>query len=809
MQVSVKWLKDYVDLNISIEELAQRLTMAGLEVDSVTDLGKGISNVVSGEILEVKPHPDADKLVVCLVNVGNNTEPLTIVTGAPNIKKGMKVPVALVGAELPGGTSIKKAVFRGVESHGMLCSAEELGLDPTGLPEDEQNGIMSLPSDTKLGQPIQEVLGLDDQVIELELTPNRSDCLSMINLAREVSAITSSSLKLPSISKEGNNEAIDQLATVEVLDKNLCHRYVARIVKNVKIGPSPLWLQHRLQAAGMRSINNIVDVTNFVMLEMGQPLHAFDYDKLAQHKIIVRRAKSNETLVTLDGNKRTLDEDMLVIADATGPVAIAGVMGGLDSEITPNTKTILLESAYFDGASIRRTSRKLGLRSEASSRYEKGINPAGSLDAANRAVDLIEQLGAGVAVPGKIDVYSTNVEPTTIQFRPSRANFILGTNISRQEMLQYFRRLSFDCEEIGEDLFKVSIPYYRRDITLEIDLIEEIARLYGYDNIPTTMPQSTMTQSTKTPIHGLKEKTKEILTGLGLKEIITYSFIGAKSFNKIRLEEGHPWRNCLAIKNPLSDEQNVMRTTLIPGMLEVASRNINRRQLDLALFEVGKVFIPQGDNDLPLEEERLAVLISGGTRKAWNRPAEKYDFYYLKGIVEEFLNKLNQKEYDFVQANNCQTFHPGRTAEILLKGELIGVIGEIHPLVLDEYGIDQKVWLFELKLDPLVAGFLKFKQYEALPKFPAVERDMALIIPEEIASSEVEQKIGVVGGEYLVQYRLFDVYKGEQIPEGFKSMAYNMVYQAKDRTLTDKEVAEIHNRIQQELQNSFGAKLRS
>jgi phenylalanyl-tRNA synthetase beta chain len=808
LQVSLKWLKDYIDLNLSTEELANYLTMAGLEVDSINKLGEGISKVVSGEILEVKPHPNADKLVVCAVNVGQENAPLTIVTGAPNVRPGMKVPVAIVGAKLPDGPQIKKAVFRGIESYGMLCSAQELGIDPTGLPAEESEGIMSLPPSTPLGIPIQEVLGLDDEVLELELTPNRSDCLGMINIAREIGALTSASLKLPKISHEGNNDVIDQMASVEIVDSDLCRRYVARIIKDVKIEPSPLWLQQRLQAAGMRSINNIVDVTNFVMLEMGQPLHAFDYDKLEEHKIIVRRAKENETIVTLDGIQRKLDKDMLIIADATKPVAIAGVMGGFDTEVTSETNTILLESAFFEGASIRKTSRKLGLRSEASSRFEKGINLDGSLEAINRAVDLIEELGAGVAVPGKIDVFPSKPEKVVIKFRPSRANYILGTDISSQQMLKYFKSLSFECVQENNDLFLVTVPSYRRDITLEIDLVEEIARLYGYSNIPTTLPQSTMTQSKKTSIQALEEKVKNTLVGMGMKEIITYSFIGSKSFDKLRLKDSHPWRNCIEIKNPLSDDQNVMRTTLIPGLMEIASKNIHRRQLNLCLFESGNVFIPQGSNHLPLEEPHIAALVTGGLGKAWNTSFEKFDFYYLKGVLEQLFSQLNQGNINFIPTKNYSSFHPGRTAEIVINDEVIGVIGEIHPLVLEEYDVDQKIWLFELNLSPLLSGFSKIKEFEPLPKYPPVERDMAIIVPEQVITSQVDQKIAAVGGKYLIQYHLFDIYRGEQIPKGFKSMAYNMIYQAQDRTLTDKEVSDIHNRIQQELQASFGAKLR-
>lgn len=808
MQVSMKWLKDYVAVELSSKELAHKLTMAGIPVDAVKQLGEGITNVVAGEIIDVRPHPQADRLVICSVKISASGGPLAIVTGAKNVKAGMKVPVALVGATLPNGVQIEKAVFRGVESFGMLCSAQELQLDPSGLPEDEKHGIMSLPPEAEPGMPVQQILGLDDEVLELDLTPNRADCLSVINIAREVSAITGAELKLPQINEEGVSSETEQMAAVEIKAPDLCGRYIARVVKDIKIGPSPAWLRHRLEAAGMRSINNIVDVTNFVMLEMGQPLHAFDYDKLAGHQIIVRRAKDKETMFTLDGQKRQLDEEMLVIADAENPVAIAGVMGGLESEVTVNTKTILLESAHFDGASIRKTSRKLGLRSEASSRFEKGVNIDGALAAVNRAVDLIEQLGAGKAVPGKIDQYPMKRHETVIALRPHRVNQLLGTNIGAEEIVNILCRLHLGVTSSGDELL-VKVPSYRGDLTQEVDLIEEVARIHGYDLVPTTLPQGAMGQSKKNISQLLEERAKQILLACGMTEIITYSFISPKALDKIGLEAAHPLRNVVKIKNPLSEEQSVMRTTLLPGLLEIASRNINRRQKNLSIFESGRVFWPkEAVAELPVEEKMLAGLVSGELSKTWNWPQVEMDFYYMKGILEQLLAGLNNQQVKFVPSSSYSTFHPGRTAEVFSDGRRIGVIGEIHPDVLTNYGLEQKACAFELQIALLIDNFAKVKQYTPLPKYPAVERDMALLVPHGVSSQEVEQVIAAVGGNYLNSYRLFDVYRGKQVPEGFKSMAYNLIYQAHDRTLTDDEVQAIHQKIEQELQDRFGAYLR-
>ncbi|MDS1030793.1 phenylalanine--tRNA ligase subunit beta [Bacillota bacterium LX-D] len=807
MLVSLKWLKDYVQIDMPTKTLAHKLTMAGLAIDNIHKPGAGINNVVVGKIKSIEKHPQADRLVICRVDVQSGEEPLTIITGATNVQPEMKVPVALVGASLPNGVKISKANFRGIASYGMLCSAQELGIDPASLPEDERNGIMSLPQEAEVGQSVQKILGLDDEVLELELTPNRADCLSIINVAREVSAITGSKLQIPEIKESETSEETSKLATVEIANPEFCGRYSARVIKNVQVGKSPLWLKHRLESAGMRSINNIVDITNFVMLEMGQPLHAFDYDCLTGHHIVVRTAYAGEEILTLDNNKRTLDQEMLIIADEKKAVAIAGVMGGLESEVTNQTKTILLESANFTGASIRKTSRKLGLRSEASARYEKGINIEGTIAALNRAVDLIEKLGAGQGVPGNIDIYPLHQPTKCVKLRPERVNQILGINLSQETIINYLERLNMEVRVDGAQ-FTVGIPPYRQDISIEIDLIEEIARMFGYDEIPTTLPVGTMSQSKKSTEQLLVERSKDILTGCGMTEVITYSFISPKAFDKLSLEKEHTWRNVVTIKNPLSEEQSVMRTTLIPGLLEVATRNIKRRQTNISIFENGKVFLPRVGEALPEEATILAGLVTGEQIKTWNWPKEIKDFYYLKGIVEALFLKLNATSAVFKPSKSYAFLHPGRGAEILVENQVIGVIGEIHPTVLQNFELEQPVYVFELQTGLLLKGFKKVKTYQPLPKYPVVERDMAFLLPEKVTIQEVNDIITKVGGELLANFSLFDVYRGKQVPEGWKSIAYNLIYQAQDRTLTDNEVNELHLKIQSELKNNFQAQLR-
>jgi len=835
MRVSFLWLKELVDFNLAPEELAERMTMAGLAVEGITHLGAGIKNVKVGRILEVKPHTNSDHLVICSVDAGG-TEPIPIVTGAPNVAVGQKVPVALVGATLSGGMEIKTSRLRGVDSHGMLCSAAELGIDPDN-PESAA-GIMLLPGDAPVGADILQYLGLDDVILEFELTPNRADCLAVINIAREVAAVTGGKLKLPGIQVQGNSENVRDYASVAIKAPELCYRYAARIVKKVNIGPSPEWMQRRLQGSGVRPINNVVDVTNYVMLEMGQPLHAFDYHLLADHRIIVRRAEDGEEMVTLDGSKRILDQDMLVIADPKRAVAIAGVMGGENTEIAPDTGTVLLESAFFEPTSVRRTSRKLGLRSESAQRFEKGINLNRTVDAINRAAQLIEEMGAGEVVGGVIDEYVHPFTPLSISLRVSRINDILGTNLTAHEMAEILERLGFPLRRQGRDRIDVDIPSYRNDISREVDLVEEVARLYGYGNIPTTLPQGIVTQGRKTWAQQARDLVIDSLTGCGLTEVITFSFINPKAFDRIGLPEDSPLRRVVRVQNPLSEEQGVLRPTLIPGLLETVARNQHRRQTDLALYEVGSVFHPNegprgcggeqtgrleqtvrpseplmgglaaGGERQPREDLTVAGAVCGEVFRGWSEKPLAADFYLAKGVVEELFSRIGFKDYSFVPETDHPCFHPGRTARVVHRSETVGIIGEIHPEVLANYDLAKTVFLFELDLERILPLIATAKRYRTLPRFPASERDMALIVPGDVPSEAVARAIKAAGKPLLKEIRLFDLYRGSQIRLGYKSLAFSLLYQAGDRTLTDEEVTRVHENIREELAKQFQAALR-
>lgn len=805
MRVSYNWLKQYVDLELSPVELADKLTMAGLEVDSVEYLAEGIENVVVGRIIEVERHPNADKLLVCTVDVGAHGDRLQIITGATNVAPGQLVPVALVGAVLPGNFKIKKANFRGLPSYGMLCSAEELKINPSVLNPKDREGILILGDDAEPGIPVTQYLGLEDYVLEIEVTPNRADCLSMINVAREVAAITGSALHLPSLDLNRLEGLLP--CTVRIEAEDLCSRYVALMVENVKLGPSPRWMQQRLMASGMRPINNVVDVTNYVMLETGQPLHAFDYDTIQGRKIVVRRAYPNETIVTLDGVERRLDPDMLLIADEKRAIGIAGVMGGLETEITEATTRVLLESAHFSNVSIRNTSRKLGLRSEASSRFEKGVNRDGCLFAALRAVQLLEEIGAGKAVMGKIDVYPDPWVAPKITLRTSRTNQILGTSLSKDEIKDLIGRLNFTLEAEDEGSLTYLIPSYRQDITREIDLIEEVARLYGYNNIPVTLPESDMSPEHRKPLQNLEDQVKNLAVSLGLTEVVTYSFINPNCWDQLNLPENHPWRNTVRIANPLSEDQSVMRTTLLPGLLGVAERNFSRRQHNLAIFEVGRVFIP-GPEPLPEERLQLGILISGEFKPGWAWPAQQFDFYYLKGLIEQLIESIAGDVVSYQPLKDHPVFHPGRAAEIVYQNEVLGAFGELHPDVQDNYDFSQRVYVAYLDLVHLCAIGGKKIRFEPIPKFPSTERHVAILLPEQVSAQKIGAIIREIGGNLVKSYELFDVYRGPQIPEGWKSLAYGITYQHPERTLTDEEINRLHEEIKAAIKERLGAQFR-
>lgn len=797
MLVPISWVKEFVDFDCDTNELAERLTMSGSNVEGIDFLGKDIKKVIIGEIEEIKEHPDADKLIIAYVNTGS--ERLQIVTGATNIKEGDKVPVAIHGSTIAGGKKIRASKLRGVQSAGMLCSAEELGFDDYGLPEEMKNGIMILPKDVELGIDVKDYLALDDTVIDFEITPNRSDCLSIIGMAREIAATFRTNLNVPKINvkEEGQSLAKDK-ASITIEDEDLCRRYVARLIEDVVIEPSPLWMQRRLQSAGVRSINNIVDITNYVMLEMGQPLHAFDYDKLEGHSIIVRRGKNSEKIETLDDTVRDITEDMLVIADMKKPVAIAGVMGGAYSEISSSTKRILLESANFFGPNIRRTSRKLGLRSESSMRYEKGIDPNLCLKAADRACELIEQLGAGKVLKGYIDVYPGKPVPRKISFKPDNINRVLGTNIDTEAMIEILHHLEIPVEDANEGIQAI-IPTFRADMTEEADIIEEIARIYGYDKLPITLPKGNVTHGKLNDFQKNIDDIRDVLTYNGYSEIYTYSFVSPKVFDKINTPDNSSLRQVITLMNPLGEDYSIMRTTLLPNMLDTISFNLNHKVGELKVYEAGNVYLPKELplKELPYENKRIAIGICG----------ESMDFYVLKRTIETIFKKLRVTNYKFIQDEHF-AFHTSRCAKVMIGNNVIGFAGEIHPDILEKYEINKKVYIAELDLDLLLSNTSNLINFKPLPKFPVSSRDLAIVVKEKVPAGEVLDTMKQIGGNLLEDLELFDIYKGGQIAKGYKSMAFSLTFRAQNRTLTDVEVNEIIERIKDELSKKYDASLR-
>lgn len=807
MRVSYNWLKEYVDFDLPVEELAARLTMMGLEVDKIEYFGQGIKGVVVGEIVEIAPHPQADKLVVCQVNIG--TERIQIVTGATNMAPGNRVPVAPAGAELPGGLKLKKTRLRGIESWGMMCSGKELGLDEALVDPKSREGILILPADAVIGKDVLKALYLNDAVLEIDLTPNRADCLSVINIAREVAAILEKPLNLPQVKLVEGLEKVEDLATVEVLDPDLCNRYVARVVRNVSLKPSPLWMQHYLRTAGIRPINNVVDISNFVMLEMGQPLHTFDYDTLADYKIVVRRAKLGEKMFTLDGEERTFNEENLLICDGEKPVALAGVMGGLSTEVTNKTRNILIEAARFHPVSVRRTSRALGLRSESSLRFEKGLDVHNTIAAAHRAAQLMVDLAGGEISQGVIDVRGKLPETKIINLNINKVNQVLGTCLTRTEIANYLARLKFSQEETAENL-QVIVPTYRQDITGEIDLIEEVARIHGYGKIPVTLPQGVTTEGRKTRWQILEDKTKELLAGAGFVEVINYSFISPRDYDLINLPANSQLRRVVKIKNPLSEAQSVMRTTLIPGLLETAARNTHHRLTDFAFYEWGRIFLPTREK-LPQELPLLAGLVSGADLGSWHQEPLYYDFFYLKGVLEMLFNRLGVNNWILNRGSLPEFLHPGRGGNIFIgekRDVHVGFIGEVHPTVQENYHLEKRISVFQMNVNLLFSEAKGVVKYLPIPKYPAVERDMALITSIDISEADIRQVIWEEGGELLAKVTLFDVYKGKQIPQGYQNLAYSLSFRSMEKTLTDKQVNEIFQKILQGLSTKFNIELR-
>ncbi|HEY3373719.1 MAG TPA: phenylalanine--tRNA ligase subunit beta [Candidatus Aquicultor sp.] len=802
MLVPISWLKDFVEFDMSPEELAEQLNLTGTAVESIKTLGEGLDHVRVGLLLDVQPHPNADKLSITTVSIGM-PDTLQIVCGAKNIKRGDKVPVALIGAHLPNGIEIKPAKLRGVTSEGMLCSKAELGMG------DDHSGIWILPNDIDVGALLADALGLDDTVLELEITPNRPDCLSMIGIAREVSAITDSTLDKPVAEVvEGPEKAAD-VTSVEILAPDLCPRYTARIIRGIKIGPSPTWMQQRLQKAGMRAINNIVDITNYVMLETGQPLHAFDFNLLHGHRIIVRRAYNDEKMETLDGVTRELDESMLVIADADHAVAIAGIMGGADSEVSDQTADILLESAYFEPTSITRTSRALGLSSESTSRFEKGTDPNGVIYAANMAAQLMEQLAGGIVDEGIIDVYPTPIEPKKLPLRLERVNAILGTDLSMDLVRDILDRLEIRTQVVNGTMEMWAFaPTFRPDLEREIDLIEEAARIYGYNNIKSHLPESSGKKGGLTARQKIAEMIKMQLVGSGLSEIITYSFVDPAEVAKLQAPEGDPFTWFVPLMNPLSEEQSVMRTTLLSGLIKTLRYNVNREQYDVQVFEVGHVFWKEKDGELPAQPTMLGIAMTGAWQEdQWYEKKQTVDFFDLKGVIEAVLDELNIGNWSVRQFAH-PSLHPGRSAELLIGEEPVGFLGELHPEV--QAGLDvPATFVAELNFNTLINHAKVITEFTEIPRYPAVSLDIAVLVNDDVTNDALIEAIKKAGSALLESVRLFDVYRGKGIPEDKKSMAYSMTFRAPDRTLTDEEVLSVRERIVAKLNKELGAEIRA
>lgn len=796
MLISKKWLKEFVDFDISTAELADALTLTGSNVEGIDYLASDIKNVVVGKILEILPHPNADKLVICKVNVGK--EDIQIVTGAPNIEVGQKVAVALDGAILPGDMKIRKGKLRGELSEGMLCSFEELKLDRFGSIDDEVDGIIVLDEKLASGLSIDEALELKDDVIEFEITSNRPDCLSLIGMAKEAASTLDLEYKDVKVELSKSGGEAQNFVDVLVDNENLCKRYCARVVKDIVIEPSPRWLRRRLAASGVRPINNIVDITNYVMLELGQPMHAFDLDKVEGGTIIVRDAKKDEKLITLDDKKRILDESMLIIADKNKAIGIAGVMGGLNTEITKETRNIVLESAHFDGGSVRSTSKKLALRSEASSRFEKGVDIVNVEKAIDRAVQLIEELGAGSVVEGKLDVLNTSLSPKIVEAKWARINELLGLELTADEIARILNSLNLKTL-VDKDIIKVTVPSFRLDIEGVADLAEEVARIYGYDNIPNTLMEGSVAKGYYTDEQNMVNEVKETLVALGLFEIVTYSFYSPEVYGRIGYsKEDYP--DTVRIENPLGEDQSAMRTSMIPGLLEVLARNKNRSIDDYKVFEIGNIFIPKS---LPLKElpDEISTLSIGGY-------GDNFDFFELKGKLTYLFNEFNIGDKIEFKSSNHPSFHPGKTAMILLDGEKLGYIGEIHPKVCENYEIDSSIVLSEINFSLFLEKASLDKSYSQLPRYPAVERDLAIIVSKDIQFSKLLKIIKEKGVPFLSDVELFDIYEGKQIPEGSRSLAFSLKYRDPDRTLTDQDINPVHDAIIEALEKDLSADLR-
>ena len=797
MRTSLKWIKDLVPgiEDLTPQEYLDAMTLSGSKGEYYVELDKNLENIVIGQILKIEKHPDADKLVICQVNVGQE-EPVQIVTGAPNVFEGAVVPVVLAGGKVAGGhdgstppeegIKIKKGKLRGVPSNGMMCSIEELGSSRDMYPDAPENGIYIFKNrdDIKPGDDAIKALGLDDAVIEYEITSNRVDCFSILGIAREAAVTFDKPFCPPVVEPTGNDEDVNDFISVEVNDTELCPRYTARVVKNIKVGPSPEWMQRRLAAQGIRPINNIVDITNYVMEEYGQPMHAYDLSTIAGQKIIVRRAEDNEKFVTLDGQERTLDSSMLMICDAEKPVGIAGIMGGENSMITDDVDAILFEAACFDGTNIRLSGKKLGMRTDAQSKFEKGLDPNNASAAIDRACQLIEVLGCGEVVGGMVDVYGKVKEPHEIPFQPERINRLLGTDLSAEQMLDYFKSLEL---EYDADRNVMIIPTFRQDLLGTADLAEEVARFYGYSNIPSTLPSGESTSGKVSFKHRVEDVAKETAEFCGFSEGMTFSFESPKVFDKLRLDADDPLRQAITIANPQGEDYSIMKTTPLNGMLVSLARNFNRRNKDVKLYEMAKIYLPKS---LPLTEyadERVQFTLGF---------YGEGDFFTMKGVVEEFLERAGMHDIVDYDPNAGKSFlHPGRQANIIYQGKVIGYMGEVHPEVCENYDMKTRAYIAVLDM-PFITEMATFdRHFKGIAKHPAVNRDISMVVKKDILVGQIEKVIREKGGHHLESYHLFDIYEGSQIKAGYKSVAYSITFRANDRTLEEKDITAAMDKI--------------
>ena len=805
MNTSLSWIKAYVpDLDVTAREYTDAMTLSGTKVEGYEELDADLSKIVAGQIDKIEKHPDADKLIICQVNIGS--ESVQIVTGANNVHEGDKVPVVLdggrvagghePGSRVAGGIKIKKGKLRGIESCGMMCSIEELGSDRDMYPEAPEEGIYIFKDDVEVGSSAIEALGLNDVVFEYEVTSNRVDCFSVIGIAREAAATFGKEFHPPVVTATGNNEDVNDYIKVSVKDSELCPRYCARVVKNIKIGPSPKWMQRRLASVGIRPINNLVDITNYVMEEYGQPMHAYDLDTIADREIIVRTAAKGEKFTTLDGQEREMDDTVLMISDGKKSIGIAGIMGGENSMITDDVKTMLFEAACFDGTNIRKSSKKVGLRTDASGKFEKGLDPNNAQAAIDRACQLVEELGAGEVVGGMVDVYGKKKEPVRVLFDADAINNLLGTDISKEEMIGYFEKIGLAYDEGSNE---VIAPTFRHDLFRVADLAEEVARFYGYDNIPTTLPRGEATTGKLSFKLRVEEVARDIAEFCGFSQGMTYSFESPKVFDKLMIPEDSLLRQTVEIINPLGEDYSIMRTTSLNGMLMSLATNYNRRNKDVRLYELGNVYLPKALPLTELPEERMQFTLG---------MYGDGDFFSMKGVIEEFFDKVGMhgKETYDPQAGKPY-LHPGRQANVIYDGTVVGYLGEVHPDVADTYGIGTKAYIAVIDMPEIVKRATFDRKYTGIAKFPAVNRDISMVMPKEILAGQVEEVIEKKGGAYLESYALFDLYEGAQIKEGYKSVAYSIVFRAKDKTLEDAEVTEAMERILKELEG-MGIELR-